>query len=125
MSEPYSSILSPEGVAELLKPYGIHLSAAQLDQVRSYIALLLKWNQSVSLTAIEDQEEIVSRHFGESMFLAAEYPVENGRLADLGSGPGFPGLPLKIISPALEGVLIESNKKKCAFLWEVIRTLQL
>jgi 16S rRNA (guanine527-N7)-methyltransferase len=68
--------------------------------------------------------EILSRHFGESMFICGLIPVGNCRLADLGSGAGFPGLGLKIACPGLRLVLIESNKKKCAFLSEVVRALE-
>jgi len=77
------------------------------------------------LTSVVDPVEILARHFGESMFVSSLIPVENCRLADLGSGAGFPGLALKIVCPSLRLILIESNKKKCAFLLEVVRSLQL
>ena len=93
--------------------------------VREYVSLLLMWNQSISLTTVTDPDEIISRHFGESMFAAKLISVENCRLADVGTGAGFPGLPLKILSPTLDLVLIESNKKKYAFLSEVVRSLGL
>jgi 16S rRNA (guanine527-N7)-methyltransferase len=86
--------------------------------------LLLKWNRSVSLTSITDPVEIAGRHFGESMYASKLLPVENCRLADVGSGAGFPGLALKIASPGIHVTLIESNKKKCAFLSEVVRSLR-
>jgi 16S rRNA (guanine527-N7)-methyltransferase len=72
-----------------------------------------------------DPVEIVARHFGESMFISCLIPVKNCRLADLGSGAGFPGLALKIVSPTLQIKLIESNKKRCAFLSEVARSLEM
>src|SRR5262249_9563587 len=75
--------------------------------------------------AIRDPLEILHRHFCESMFAAVGVPVEGGRLADVGSGGGFPGLPLKIIRPQLQVFLIESNIKKATFLTEVIRELGL
>src|ERR1700730_9502113 len=83
------------------------------------------WNQSVSLTSVVDPVEILARHFGESMFVSCLIPVQNCRLADLGSGAGFRGLALQIASAGLHIVLIESNKKKCAFLSEVVRSLEL
>jgi 16S rRNA (guanine527-N7)-methyltransferase len=114
-----------EQIATALSPFQVRLSGAQTAQVREYVRLLLKWNQSVSLTSVMDPLEIVARHFGESMFVSCLIPVENGRLADLGSGAGFPGLALKIANPTLQVKLIESNKKKCAFLAEIVRSLEL
>ena len=67
----------------------------------------------------------MARHFGESMFICCLLPVEKCRLADIGSGAGFPGLAVKIACPELRLTLIESNKKKCAFLSEVVRALEL
>ena len=64
--------------------------------------MLLKWNNLVSLTSITDPVDIVARHFGESMFAASLLPVENGRLADVGSGAGFPGVALKILHEDLK-----------------------
>jgi 16S rRNA (guanine527-N7)-methyltransferase len=112
-------------ISALLSPFAVHLSADQVSQVREYICMLLKWNKLISLTAILDPAEIVTRHFGESMYLPSILPVENGRLADVGSGAGFPGLAIKILCPALQVILIESNKKKCAFLAEVVTALGL
>lgn len=113
-----------------------------LTNISIYIDLLLHWNARVNLTAVRDPEEIVTRHFGESLFLARHlfaslgimrvpHPsalfAEGGdsRVIDIGSGAGFPGLPLKIWAPALALTLIESNNKKSVFLREVIRTLTL
>jgi 16S rRNA (guanine527-N7)-methyltransferase len=83
------------------------------------------WNEKVNLTAIRDPLEILYRHFCESMYAADAVPLEKGRLADVGSGGGFPGLPLKIIRPDLQVFLVESNIKKVTFLAEVIRELGL
>jgi len=97
----------------------------QVRQIQQYIGILLAWNDKVNLTAIRDPLEILYRHFCESMFAGISAPVENGRLADVGSGGGFPGLPLKILRPGLQVFLIESNLKKATFLLEVIRELGL
>jgi len=87
--------------------------------------MLLKWNEKINLTAIREPLEILYRHFCESMYAAVAVPLERGRLADVGSGGGFPGLPLKIIRPDLQVFLVESNVKKATFLAETIRELEL
>jgi len=97
----------------------------QVLQIQRYIEILLAWNEKVNLTAIRDPLEILYRHFCESMYASVAVPVENGRLADVGSGGGFPGLPLKIIRPNLQVFLVESSIKKVTFLAEVIRELGL
>jgi 16S rRNA (guanine527-N7)-methyltransferase len=94
-------------------------------QIQQYIRVLLTWNEKMNLTAIRDPLEILNRHFCESMYAAVAVPVENGRLADVGSGGGFPGLPLKIMRPDLQVFLIESSIKKATFLAEVVRDLGL
>lgn len=97
----------------------------QVLQIQQYIRILLVWNEKVNLTAIRDPLEILYRHFCESMYAAATVPIEHGRLADVGSGGGFPGLPIKILCPSLRVFLVESNLKKATFLAEVIRELGL
>jgi 16S rRNA (guanine527-N7)-methyltransferase len=117
------------------------LSPAQLHHISTYIDILVHWNARINLTAIRDPEDIVTRHFGESLFAARQlYPVSSsvssvspvfkdfepaGTLADLGSGAGFPGLPIKLWAPHIPLTLIESNHKKAAFLREVTRALTL
>ncbi len=124
-------------IGELLLPFlngtkpDVSLTAGQLSDISTYIDLLLRWNARVNLTAIREPEEIVTRHFGESLFAArhilGEVDPEDkiDRLIDLGSGAGFPGLPIKIWAPQLAVTLIESNHKKVAFLREVIRALKM
>ncbi len=97
----------------------------QVLQIQQYISILLTWNEKVNLTAIRDPLEILYRHFCESMYAADAVPLGHGRLADVGSGGGFPGLPLKILRPDLQVFLIESNIRKVTFLAEVIRELGL
>src|SRR5437660_1855621 len=97
----------------------------QVLQIQQYIKILLAWNDKINLTAIRDPLEILYRHFCECMFAGTSVPMERSRLADAGTGAGFPGLPLKILRPGLQVFLIESNLKKATFLAEVIRELGL
>jgi 16S rRNA (guanine527-N7)-methyltransferase len=110
---------------QLLRPFlSAPLSEDQLHQLQLYLNLLLKWNTKINLTAIRNPEEIVRRHFGESLFAGEQLQPEAGSaLIDMGSGAGFPGLPIKILAPQTEVTLIESQQKKVAFLREAIRTL--
>jgi len=119
--------LSNQRIAAILGEYSVatHEDSPPIASIRSYVSLLLQWNQSISLTTVTDPEEIVRFHFGESLFAASKVPITNGRLADLGTGAGFPGLPLKMLIPSVDLLLIESNVKKAAFLAEVIRRLGL
>ncbi len=116
-------------IAELLQPFlgGSNLSPALLEQLRSYLDLLLRWNARMNLTAVRDPEQIVARHFGESLFAARVLLPDQATctLADIGSGAGFPGIPIKLWSPATHLTLIESQRKKATFLREVLRTLKL
>lgn len=105
--------------------FGLTVDDIQVKQIQQYTRILLTWNDKLNLTAIRDPLEILYRHFCESMYGASVLPVEKCRLADVGSGAGFPGLPLKIVRPDLEIFLIESNVKKATFMAEVIRELGL
>ena len=123
MPAPVPIVIGDRQICEALAPFAIIPNDDQVAKIRQYMVLLLKWNRSVSLTSVTDPVEIVGRHFGESMYASKLLPVENCRLADVGTGAGFPGLALKIACPSLQVTLIESNKKKCAFLSEVVRAL--
>jgi 16S rRNA (guanine527-N7)-methyltransferase len=126
------------------------LTHTQLQNISTYIDLLLRWNARINLTAIRQPEEIVTRHFGESLFAArhlfpsgitwertppsvrssearlqAEPASVPTHLIDIGSGAGFPGLPIKVWATHINVTLIESNQKKATFLREVIRALTL
>src|ERR1700676_1500859 len=117
--------VSEETVRRALGEFKIQINSQQVFLIQQYIKTLLRWNEKLNLTAIRNPLEILYRHFCESMFAAGAIPVDKGRLADIGSGPGFPGIPLKIIRPDLELCLVESNIKKGTFLAEVVRELQL
>src|SRR6516162_8245017 len=117
--------LSEETIRRALGDFQITVSDEQVHYIQRYIAMLRHWNEKLNLTAIRAPLEIPHRHFCESMYAAVTVPVNSGRLADIGSGPGFPGLPLKILRPGLELFLVESNIKKGTFLAEVLRELGL
>ena len=117
--------ISERAIQRAAGEFQLTLNDKQVQQIQQYTKLLLTWNEKVNLTAIRDPLEILYRHFCESMFGASLLPVENCRLADVGSGGGFPGIPLKIIRPDLQVFLIESNLKKATFLAEVVRDLQI
>jgi 16S rRNA (guanine527-N7)-methyltransferase len=117
--------VSEEMVRRALGEFQVSVDSQQVYLIQQYIKTLLRWNEKLNLTAIRDPLEILYRHFCESMFAAGAIPVDKGRLADIGSGPGFPGIPLKIIRRELELCLVESNIKKGTFLAEVVRELQL
>lgn len=113
-------------IAHLLQPF-IELDEMRLRAISKYIDLLLKWNARINLTAIRDPEEIVQRHFGESLF-TAKYLLEQkpvGTAIDLGSGAGFPGVPFALLAPDIQVTLIESQNKKATFLKELIFLLEL
>ena len=117
--------LSEETIRRALGEFRITVDSSQVVCIQQYIKTLLHWNEKLNLTAIRDPLEILHRHFCESMFAGVALPIKDGRLADIGSGPGFPGIPLKILRPALELFLVESNIKKGTFLAEVVRELEL
>jgi 16S rRNA (guanine527-N7)-methyltransferase len=135
--------MHPDRIAELLQPFldfsreapVRSLLPAQLQRISIYIDLLLRWNARVNLTSVREPEEIVTRHFGESFFAARhlfpapdQIPTEKSaevHVIDVGSGAGFPGLPIKIWAPQVRLTLIESNQKKATFLREVVRSITL
>jgi 16S rRNA (guanine527-N7)-methyltransferase len=129
-----------ERIAELLEPFldpgrAQESSSEDLNRISMYIDILMRWNARVNLTSIRTEEEIVTRHFGESLFAARHlFPHRTAEadgagtrmsLADLGSGAGFPGIPIKLWAPYLSVTLIEANHKKATFLREVVRALTL
>ena len=125
MPIPSPATLSLETIQRALGEFQIVVNDSQVLQIQQYTNILLAWNEKINLTAIRDPLEVLNRHFCECMYAATVVPLKEGRLADVGSGGGFPGLPLKIIRPDLQVVLIESNVKKATFLAEVIRDLGL
>jgi 16S rRNA (guanine527-N7)-methyltransferase len=112
--------------AELLrsKLAGIcELSGAQVERLKVHYEILDRWNKVLSLTSVRTVEEVVERHYCESVFAAWHLPEEPASIADVGSGAGFPGIPIAIVRPGCLVVLIESHKRKAAFLKEASRDL--
>ncbi|WP_263382702.1 16S rRNA (guanine(527)-N(7))-methyltransferase RsmG [Granulicella arctica] len=116
--------LTNSAISSLLAPYLGNPTDLLLDQLSTYLDLLLKWNARTNLTAIRSPEEIVTRHFGESLFAGRHLPQAR-TLLDFGSGAGFPGLPIQLLRPELHVLLAESQNKKATFLREAVRTLGL
>ncbi len=125
MTTGQTTSLSDETIRRALSGFQVDVDNHQVILIQRYMKILLHWNEKLNLTAIRDPLEILHRHFCESMFAAKAVPIEFGRLADIGTGAGFPGIPLKIFRPGLELFLVESNIKKGTFLAEVLRELEL
>src|SRR2546429_3178484 len=119
------SVPSVAVIRRALTEFSLPAYDDQVLQIQQYIKILMTWKEKITLTEIRAPLEILYRHFCESMYAAEALPMENGRLADIGSGAGFPGLALKIIRPGLQVFLVESHIKKATFLAEVIRELRL
>jgi len=113
-------------IATLLTPYlTVPPPKNLMPRLSTYLDLLLKWNARTNLTAIRDPEEIVRRHFGESLFAGCHLAADTQTLLDFGSGAGFPGLPIALLRPEIAVTLAESQNKKSTFLREAVRTLNL
>jgi 16S rRNA (guanine(527)-N(7))-methyltransferase RsmG len=125
MSIPNPAQPSEQTIRHALREFSLEVDSDQVLKIQQYMNILLAWNAKVNLTAIRNPLEILYRHFCESLYARVAVPVETGRLADVGSGAGFPGLPLKILCPNLQVFLVESSIKKATFLAEVIRELGL
>ena len=109
-----------------VRELGLTIGAGQAEQFMRYLAHLMEWNKTINLTAIIDPKEIIIKHFVDSLaaLVATSFP-KNGVVLDVGSGGGFPGLPLKIVRSDMRLVLIEPVLKKCSFLNSVIGLLKL
>jgi 16S rRNA (guanine527-N7)-methyltransferase len=113
--------LAREKILESMKQFGVPVSPLLADQISEYIDLLLFWNEKINLTSVTDPPKILEVHFAESFFGAISQGIESGDLVDVGSGAGFPALPIVMLRPGIRATLLEPNAKKAAFLWEVSR----
>ena len=112
-----------ELLAEEFRPYG-SLSEVQLEQLARHYSALTHWNKRLNLTRIRELKESVQFHYCESLFLARALPPGAHRLVDIGSGGGFPGIPVAIFRPDCEVTLVESHQRKAVFLREATRGLE-
>ena len=112
-------------ITDILKPYleefGVPLDEKQLGQLEIYARLLAEWNEKMNLTAIVDDEGVALKHFLDCLALLRQTYIPSGaRVADVGTGAGFPGVVLKIARPDIDLVLIDSLQKRLNFLEEVL-----
>jgi 16S rRNA (guanine527-N7)-methyltransferase len=108
-----------------LRELGLGPSEEQARKFMAYLGELRRWQRAMSLTSLRSEEDIVVKHFVDSCLYLGVLPADAASVADVGSGAGFPGLPLKIMRPGLRVHLIESSAKKCSFLRHMQRTLEL
>ncbi len=109
---------------ELANKININLTENQLDKFYKYMKLLVEWNEKINLTAITDENEIVLKHFVDSL-TALKYIKEDDKIIDVGTGAGFPGIPIAIMMPNTKMTLLDSLNKRINFLNEVIKELNL
>ena len=100
----------------------VELSPGQVEALEAHYQLLLRWNRVLNLTSIKRMEEAVERHYCESLFLGTHLPQGRLRIADIGSGAGFPGFPVAVLRPDCSVTLIESHQRKAVFLREASRS---
>jgi 16S rRNA (guanine527-N7)-methyltransferase len=126
MSSGQDAELNAGSLSDQLNVSGLNpIDAETTAKFEEYLALILRWNGRMNLTAVRDPKEIVSRHFVESIACAQALPAGIATLLDFGSGAGLPGIPIALCRPEIKVTLAESQIKKAAFLREVVRSLKL
>lgn len=120
--------MTPEAFIQALADRGITLNATQIEQFAKYYALLVEWNERVNLTAITDESEVYLKHFYDSLLPLFDRPdlfEEPCRLCDVGSGAGFPSIPLHIVCPQVSVTIVDALNKRIKFIEELVDQLQL
>lgn len=119
--------MNPEQFRAAVAEKGFNLSEKQMQQFEQYFNLLVEWNQKMNLTAITERDEVYLKHFYDSVTLGfyQDFTGESTSLADVGSGAGFPSIPLKILFPDLQVTIIDSLNKRITFINEVVKVLGL
>ena len=115
--------LSDSVIERALLPFEVTVGAELCESIRIYMSILLQWNSKIALTTVTDPHEILRIHFGESFFAAKVAGIVKGRVADIGTGAGFPGIPIRMVSTDICLSLIEPITKKTALLGEVLRRM--
>ncbi len=115
---------SSEILIDRAKRFNVSLNKDQVRLFLEYLEILRLWNKKINLTSIKDENEIVIRHFIDSLSVVP-FIKDESRVLDIGSGAGFPGIPLKIVNPSIQLTLLDSTQKKVFFLLELINKLEL
>ena len=113
-----------EGLLEKASTMGVRFSVEQMDKFYKYMNLLIEWNEKMNLTAIIEPSEIILKHFIDSITILKDIK-DDSTVVDVGTGAGFPGIPLSIMNPTLKITLVDSLNKRLIFLQEVIKELNL
>lgn len=117
--------MNPTEFVLKLKEKGIVLNETQIKQFHDYYLLLKKWNDIMNLTTIIEEEKVYEKHFYDSLTVAFEYDFSNKKMLDIGTGAGFPSIPLKIVFPSLKLTAMDSVTKKMKFIEDVVKNLDL
>jgi 16S rRNA (guanine527-N7)-methyltransferase len=112
-------------IKEIISDINIKISFEQAEQLDSYMTMLLAWNERMNLTAITEPEEVIVKHFADSISPLCFYDMKGKRVIDVGTGAGFPGIPLRIAEPQLELTLVDALQKRVGFLQSVCDELGL
>lgn len=124
MSSKNASLSADDLLKKGIQELGITFTEGQINTFVTYLSELKKWNRAYNLTALKTDEDIIIKHFLDSLLYLKSIPSGPLKLADAGSGAGFPGIPLKIVRPEIEIALIEPSRKKTAFLRHITRLLR-